>query len=63
MHKGVKQNSCAGTGLRCHRIINLICQLVGITDIKAKVNGSVNPLNIVRATMKCLTSQVRVHSV
>lgn len=47
-----------GTGLSCHRIISTICNLAGIKDARAKIIGSTNPLNIVRATMKGLTSQV-----
>jgi len=39
----------------------LICRLAGITDLYAKIVGSTNPLNIVRATMKALTSQVSLH--
>ena len=46
-----------GSGLNCHRIITLICHLAGIKDIYAKIIGSTNPLNIVRATMQGLTSQ------
>lgn len=32
--------------------------MAGIKDMRAKIIGSTNPLNIVRATMKGLTSQV-----
>lgn len=47
----------AGSGLKCQRAIYAICKLVGIKDLKAKILGSNNPLNIVHATMKGLTSQ------
>ena len=49
-----------GTGLKCQRVIASIFQLAGIKDARAKIIGSNNPLNIVRATFKGLTSQVRV---
>jgi len=39
----------AGHGLKCHRIIKLVCELVGIKDLYAKVEGSRNPKNIVKA--------------
>ena len=52
--------SCVlGHGLRCHRSVSAVCQLAGIKDMRAKVTGSNNPLNTVRATFKGLTSQVR----
>lgn len=35
-----------------------IFQLAGIKDAQAKIVGSTNPLNVVRATFKGLTSQV-----
>ena len=47
-----------GTGLTCHRIVASICHLAGIKDVRAKIVGSTNPMNIVRATMMALTSQV-----
>ena len=40
-------------------MITSIFQLAGIKDARAKIIGSNNPLNIVRATFKGLTSQVR----
>ncbi|CAI8015263.1 28S ribosomal protein S5, mitochondrial [Geodia barretti] len=46
-----------GHGLRCHRSVSAVCQLAGIKDMRAKVTGSNNPLNTVRATFKGLTSQ------
>lgn len=39
----------AGYGLKCHRIIKLICELVGIKDLYAKVEGSRNAKNIAKA--------------
>ena len=46
-----------GTGLQCQRAVAAICKLVGIKDMKAKIVGSTNPLNVVRATFKGLSSQ------
>ncbi|KAE8601332.1 hypothetical protein XENTR_v10013639 [Xenopus tropicalis] len=42
-----KQN--LGYGLHCHRAIITICKLIGITDMYAKVSGSINLLNLTRA--------------
>lgn len=44
----------AGYGLNCHRIIKTICQLIGIKDLYAKVEGSRNPKNIAKAFMSGL---------
>ena len=52
------EKRCPGTGLSCHRIITSVFQLAGIKDAKAKIIGnSTNPLNVVRATFKGITSQ------
>ena len=52
------EKRCPGTGLSCHRIITSIFQLAGIKDARAKIIGnSKNPLNVVRATFKGITSQ------
>ena len=48
----------AGTGLSCHRIVASICHLAGIKDVRAKIVGSTNSMNVVRAAMQGLTSQV-----
>ncbi|KAG8444095.1 hypothetical protein GDO86_009326 [Hymenochirus boettgeri] len=54
-----KQNQ--GYGLRCHRAIITICKLIGITDMYAKVSGSVNLLNLTRALFLGLAKQVKSH--
>ena len=46
-----------GHGLRCQRAITAISELVGIKDMRAKIIGSTNPLNIVRATFRGLSLQ------
>ena len=51
---------CAGSGLKCQRVISAICELAGIQNMRAKIVGSTNPLNVVQATMKGLTTQVRI---
>lgn len=44
----------AGYGLKCHRIIKSICEMIGIKDLYAKVEGSRNPKNIAKAFMSGL---------
>ncbi len=51
------ERQVAGSGLRCQRAIHAICALVGIKDLRAKIIGSTNLLNVVHAAMKGLTSQ------
>ncbi|XP_062863146.1 28S ribosomal protein S5, mitochondrial [Trichomycterus rosablanca] len=50
-----KQNQ--GYGLHCHRAVITICKLIGVQDMYAKVEGSVNLLNITRALFTGLASQ------
>lgn len=47
-----------GYGLRCHRIIALICRLIGIKDMYAKVDGAINAQNITKAFIRGLLKQV-----
>lgn len=49
----------SGYGLRCHRAVITLCKLIGIEDMYAKVDGSVNLLNITRALFHGLANQVR----
>lgn len=51
------EKTVPGNGLKCQRAISAVCNLVGIEDLRAKIVGSTNPLNIVRATFKGLASQ------
>jgi small subunit ribosomal protein S5 len=46
-----------GHGLRCQRCIKAIAELAGIKDMRAKIVGTTNPMNIVRATFKGLVNQ------
>ncbi|XP_076751338.1 mitochondrial ribosomal protein S5 [Xylocopa sonorina] len=43
------QQKPKGYGLRCHRAIRACCEVAGITDMYAKIEGSTNISNIVRA--------------
>ncbi|CAL8083961.1 unnamed protein product [Orchesella dallaii] len=46
-----------GFGLDCHRAIKAICELIGIKDLYAKVNGSTNFQHVVKAFMLGLIRQ------
>lgn len=46
-----------GFGLVCHRAIKAMCQLIGIKDLYAKVQGSTNLQHIVKAFMLGLIRQ------
>lgn len=46
-----------GHGLNCHRVIALLCRLVGIKDLEATVEGSVMPTNIAKAFLLGLVQQ------
>lgn len=46
-----------GYGLVCHRAIRTICEVVGIKDLHAKVEGPCNVQNITKAFFLGLTSQ------
>lgn len=47
-----------GYGLRCHRAIKTICEVVGIKDLYAKVEGSTNVQHVVKAFFLGLLRQV-----
>lgn len=46
-----------GYGLHTHRVIKTLCQLIGIKDLRAKVEGSTNPIHIVKAFLIGLLQQ------
>lgn len=47
-----------GYGLVCHRAIKLICDAIGIKDLRAKVEGSTNVQHVVKAFFIGLLQQV-----
>lgn len=47
-----------GYGLVCHRAIKACCEAIGIKDIHAKVEGSINLQNIIKAFFIGLLQQV-----
>ncbi|MPC88362.1 28S ribosomal protein S5, mitochondrial [Portunus trituberculatus] len=49
-----------GYGLVCHRAIRTMCQVVGIKDIHAKVEGTCNVQNMTKAFFLGLMNQVCV---
>lgn len=50
-----------GYGLKCHRILKSLCELIGIKDIYAKVEGGDSTLNIINAFLIGLLRQVYLH--
>ncbi|KAI8615952.1 ribosomal protein S5, C-terminal domain-containing protein, partial [Chytriomyces sp. MP71] len=46
-----------GFGIVANNNIHEICQCIGIRDLAAKVRGSLNPLNVVKATFEALQLQ------
>ncbi|KAJ3364731.1 28S ribosomal protein S5, mitochondrial [Allomyces arbusculus] len=46
-----------GFGLRTNPNVHEICRCAGIQDLSAKVMGSRNPINVVKATFQALQSQ------
>lgn len=46
-----------GYGLNCHRVIALLCRLIGIKDLEATVEGSAMPMNIAKAFLLGLMQQ------
>ena len=46
--------AAAGTGVIAGGPMRAVLEVMGVTDIVAKINGSTNPYNVVRATIKGL---------
>lgn len=58
-HSGAKvviRPASDGTGIIAGGTMRAVFEAVGIQDVLAKCIGSTNPVNVVRATMKALTS-------
>lgn len=47
-----------GHGLICHRAIKTMCEVIGIKDLHAKVEGSTNLQHIIKAFFLGLLKQV-----
>lgn len=47
-----------GYGLVCHRAIKSMCEVIGIKDLHAKIEGSTNLQHIVKAFFLGLLQQV-----
>ncbi|KAK5672000.1 28S ribosomal protein S5, mitochondrial [Batrachochytrium dendrobatidis] len=58
-HKTVLQLRTAspGYGLMVNRNIHEVCRCIGITDLSGKVRGSLNPMNVIKATFDALSTQ------
>lgn len=46
-----------GYGIVTNPHVHEVCRCVGITDIAGKIRGSMNPINVVKATIEALTQQ------
>jgi small subunit ribosomal protein S5 len=52
-----------GTGVIAGGAMRAVCEVAGVHNVLAKSYGSRNPLNVVRATIKALTSQHDAESI
>lgn len=58
-HSGSKiymQPASAGTGIIAGGAMRAVLEVAGVQNVLAKAYGSTNPINVVRATIKALTS-------
>ena len=55
--KVLLRSAASGTGIIAGGPIRAACEVVGIKDVVAKSLGSSNPINVLRACLKCLKSQ------
>ena len=60
----IKMMPCrSGVGRRCNTVVDAICELAGISNLKAKVYGSHHPHNTVRAVFEAFASMQTPRSV
>lgn len=52
-----------GYGLVCHRVIKKICELAGLKDVYAKVEGSQNARNVAKAFIGGLINQKKYQDI
>lgn len=45
-----------GTGIIAGGAMRAVCEVLGLKNVLAKIGGSTNPVNVVRATLKALSS-------
>lgn len=45
-----------GTGIIAGGAMRAVCEVLGIKNVLAKIGGSANPVNVVRATLKALSN-------
>jgi len=45
-----------GTGIIAGGAMRAVCEVLGIKNVLSKIGGSTNPVNVVRATLKALSS-------
>ena len=45
-----------GTGIIAGGAMRAVCEVLGLKNVLAKIGGSANPVNVVRATLKALSS-------
>jgi small subunit ribosomal protein S5 len=57
------EKKASGYGLVCHRVIKKICDLAGIKDVYAKVEGSQNPRNVAKAFIGGLINQKKYQDI
>ena len=55
--------ACAGTGVKAGSSARSVIELAGVHNVLSKVQGSTNPINVVKATIKCLENLKTIGSV
>ena len=55
--------ACAGTGVKAGSSARSVIELAGVHNVLTKVQGSTNPINVVKATIKCLENLKTIKAV